>query len=409
MTAVPSGDRTSGRGGRRRAGGVGRAWALALALAGGPAACDSAPDEATGAKPAASAAAPELVSLPPESLASTDLEVRPVLRGEFRLFREFPGTVHPNENEMAEITALVRGRVVDVYVDLGQEVEAGALLAILYSSELGLAQSTYLKAKAKLHVAEQAFRRARTLIDEKVIGQSEYQRREGELISARAEAREGADRLLLLGMTEEEIRRLERDQKIRSSVPIHAPFAGRVIARSVTRGEVVGPADKLFAVADLSRVWVLADVPEKDIPFVLRHANDDRSVEVLLSAYPNEVFRGRITYVGDVLNRETRTMQLRLEVVNTDRRLKPEMFGTVRLYSDPEPDALLIPEEAVQRDRDRLFVFVQQEAGTFQVRDVQLGASNGLMVRVLGGLREGEPVVAKGAFLLKAQMLRHEM
>lgn len=386
-----------------------RSWLLGLVALGCLGGCDSAPQEATGAKPTSSAARPEVVSLPPESLASADLDVRPVHRGEFRLFREFPGTVQPNENEMAEITALVRGRVVDVYVDLGQEVEAGALLAILYSSELGLAQSTYLKAKAKLHVAEQAFRRARTLIDEKVIGQSEYQRREGELIGARAEAREGADRLLLLGMTEDEIRRLERDQKIRSYVPIHAPFAGRVIARSVTRGEVVGPTDKLFAVADLSRVWVLAGVPEKDIPFVLRHANGERAVEVLLSAYPNEVFRGRITYVGDVLNPETRTMQLRVDVSNADRRLKPEMFGTVRLYSDPEPDALMIPEEAVQRDRDRLFVFVPQEAGTFQVREVLVGESNGGMVRVLRGLQEGEAIVARGAFLLKAQMLRHEM
>lgn len=401
MTAVSTDGPPAGRGGRR--------WLLAAAALGWLAGCDSAPTDATGAKPSPPAAASESVSLPPESLASTDLDVRPVHRGEFRLFREFPGTVQPNENEMAEITALVRGRVVDVYVDLGQEVEAGALLAILYSSELGLAQSTYLKAKAKLHVAEQAFQRARTLIEEKVIGQSEYQRREGELISVRAEAREGADRLLLLGMTEEEIRRLQRDQKIRSYVPIHAPFAGRVIARSVTRGEVVGPTDKLFAVADLSRVWVLAGVPEKDIPFVLRHTSDDRSVEVLLSAYPNEVFRGRITYVGDVLNRDTRTMQLRLEVANADRRLKPEMFGTVRLYSDPEPDALMIPEEAVQRDRDRLFVFVQQDTGTFQVRDVLVGESNGAMVRVLQGLQEGDAIVARGAFLLKAQMLRHEM
>lgn len=380
-----------------------------LALLGWLAGCDSTPTDATGAKPALNATTPDLVRLTPEALASAGLEIRPVQRGEFRLHRDFPGTVQPNENEMAEITALVRGRVVDVYVDLGQEVKAGALLAILYSSELGLAQSTYMKAKAKLYVAEQAFKRARMLINEKVIGQSEFQRREGELLSVRAEARETADRLLLLGMTEEEIRKLDRDQKIRSYVPIHAPFEGRVIARNVTRGEVVGPNDKLFAVADLSRVWVLASVPEKDIPFVMSYASRERSVDILLSAYPNEVFQGRITYVGDVLNPATRTMQIRLEVPNPDRRLKPEMYSTIRLYSEPEPDALLISEEAVQRDRDRLFVFVQRDAESFEARDVQLGESSGKMIQVLQGLREGEPVVSTGGFLLKAQMLKREM
>ncbi|WP_447972300.1 efflux RND transporter periplasmic adaptor subunit [Nitrospira sp. Kam-Ns4a] len=392
----------------RRRGGV---WlgGLGLVVLGWLAGCDSAPKEATGAKPAPGWPAADLVTLKPETLAASGLEIRPVLRGEFRLFRDFPATVKPNENEMAEITALVRGRVVDVYVDLGQEVEAGALLAILYSSELGLAQSTYLKAKATLYVAEQAFKRARTLLDEKVIGQSEFQRREGELISARAEVRESADRLLLLGMTEDEIRKLERDQKIRSYVPLHAPFAGRIIARDVTRGEVVGPNDKLFAVANLTKVWVLADIPEKDIPYVLAQATPDRPVEVFLSAFPNEAFHGRVTYVGDVLNPETRTMQIRLEVPNAERRLKPEMFATIRIYSAPEPGTLMIPESAVQRDRDRLFVFVQRDPESFEARDVRLGESNGQVVKVIEGLQEGEPVVTKGAFLLKSHMLRGEM
>lgn len=377
---------------------------VAVLLAG----CDSATQEATGAKPESgrsSDAAKNLVRLTPEEVSRTGLILQPVMRQQFRTSREFPGTVAPNQHAVAEITTLVRGRVVDVYADLGQEVQAGSLLAILYSSELGMAQSAYLKANAKLYVAERAYERAKSLLAEKVIGVAEIQRREGEMISARADAREAHDRLLLLGLDEQEIQRLAREHKIRSYVPIEAPFAGRIIARNLTRGEVVETTEKLFVVADLSEVWVLANIPEKDIPFIPKEtAAAAQAIQVSVSAYPGEVFQGKITYVGDVLDPATRTLRLRLELPNPHRKLKPEMFATVRIYSEPRPDALVVPETAVQRDRDRQFVFVQRDAQTFEVRDVKLGESNGEMVMVLDGLREGERVVSHGAFTLKSEI-----
>src|SRR5574341_928363 len=274
--------------------------------------CAPVPESAKGGKASQAVTAPGLVRLAPEVVAHAGIQVQPVARGAFRTFRDFPGTVRPNEHAVADITPLVRGRVVDVYADLGQEVKAHALLAILYSSDLGLAQSAYLKANAKLYVAEQSFKRAKFLLEEKVIGQAEAQRRQGELIGARAEAREARDRLLLLGMEENDIARLDRDQKIQSHVPINAPFEGRIIARNVTRGEVVETTEKLVVLADLSQVWVVANIPEKDIPYIqpLRAAQD-QVVEVRVSAYPNEVFQARITYVGDVLDATTRTMQVR--------------------------------------------------------------------------------------------------
>ena len=373
--------------------------------------CDKA-EEATGARPEVKAAQPEqtangkqIVRLTPEELKRGDVVVEPVQRVEFREHRDFPGTVTPNEHAQADITALVRGRVVDVYVDLGQEVKGGALLAILYSSELGMAQSAYLKAKAKLFVAERSYQRAKLLLEEKVIGLAEAQRREGDMISARAEAQESHDRLLLLGMEEKDIQRLARDQKIQSHVPINAPFDGRIIARNITRGEVIETTEKLFVLADLSEVWVLANIPEKDIPFIPREGDQARQVEVRLTAYPGEAFHGRITYVGDVLNPATRTMQLRLELPNQDRKLKPEMYATIRIYSAAHASVLAVPESAVQRDRDKRFVFVQRDAQTFEAREVKLGESNGELVKILDGLRDGEPVVTKGSFILKSELL----
>ncbi|WP_447978923.1 efflux RND transporter periplasmic adaptor subunit [Candidatus Nitrospira bockiana] len=381
---------------------VGLGLTLGLLLFSG---CDAPPEASSQAKTTEKELSTGLVRLTAEEAKAAGVVVEPVIRGEFRSYRDFPGTVEPDQHALAEITTLVRGRVVDVYADLGQEVKGGQLLAMLYSSELGMAQSAYLKANAKLYVAERSYERAKSLLQEKVIGLAEAQRREGEMISLRAEKREASDRLRLLGMSEEELQRLDREQTIRSHVPIVAPFDGRVIARNLTKGEVVETTEKLFVVADLSEVWVTANIPEKDIPFIYNEQPERQSVEVRVSAYPNEVFHGKITYVGDVLDRATRTMRLRLELPNPHRRLKPEMFATIRIYSEPENGVLMIPEAAVQRDRDRRFVFIEREPFVYEARNVSLGESNGRMIKVLDGLAEGETVVTKAAFVLKSELL----
>ena len=377
--------------------------------------CNSAAEDSLDKKTERKPHETGMVMLTPEEIRSGDIVVRPVVRGEFKVHRDFSATVVPDHHTTADITALVRGRVVDVYADLGQQVKGGDLLAIMYSSDLGMAQSSYLKARAKLYVAERAAERAKMLLREKVIGLAESQRRQGEMLSLRAEKRETEDRLRLLGMTEELITKLTDEQKILSYVPITAPFDGRVIARNLTKGEVVEVTDKLFTVADLSKVWVLANIPEKDIPFIRADTATpnasglDQLVEVLLTAYPDEVFHGKVTYVGDVLDAATRTMNLRLELPNPHRKLKPEMYATIRVYSLPEEGVLMVPEAAVQRERDRRFVFVQRDPRTFEARDVRLGESNGDAVKVLDGLQEGEPIVVKGAYVLKSELLSDQI
>ena len=372
--------------------------------------CDATPNDVVASKSASVDVPSGVVTLPADESSRIGLMVQPVTRSDFRTHREFPGIVQPNQRNMIEITTLVRGRVVEVYADLGQQVKANATLAILYSSDLGLAQSAYLKARAKLNVAEQSYSRAQFLLEEKVIGEAEAQRRQAELLSIQAESNEAHDRLKLLGMNDDEFRRLEKSREIRSVVPIVAPFAGRVIGRKLTRGEVVETTDNLFVIADLSEVWVLANIPEKDIPFVhALHASGSMHADVRLNAYPDEVFKGRITYVGDVLDPSTRTMQLRLELTNADGRLKPEMFASVRLHSESQPDRLAVPEAALQRDQGRTFVFVQRKPNEYEVRDVQVGESNGTHTAIIAGLTEGESVVTQGAFVLKSELLKKQV
>ena len=230
------------------------------------------------------------------------------------------------------------------------------------------------------------------------------------MLRLRAVVREARDRLLILGLTDEDLRNLDRNHTIRSHVPVVAPFDGRIIARNLTKGEVVETTEKLFVVADLTDVWVTAVIPEKDIPYIRPdQTGTGQSVEVHVAAYPGQAFQGRITYVGDVLDPATRTMRLRLELPNPERKLKPAMYATVRVYSEPEANALLIPESAVQRDRDRQFVFVEREPAIFEARDVKLGSSNGREIKVLDGLLEGESIVTNGAFVLKSELLGEQM
>ena len=167
--------------------------------------------------------------------------------------------------------------------------------------------------------------------------------------TARAEIREAQNRLELFGVPRQEVERLDREQTIKVDVPLRAPFDGRVIMRNITRGEVVETQQQLFTVADLSDVWVVGNVPEKDVQFIRK----DQKVDVIVSAYPHAIVQGTITYLGDVLDPATRTMRLRVTVLNPDRLLKPEMFAIVRVYAALSPDVLTVPLAAHRRNLRR--------------------------------------------------------
>jgi cobalt-zinc-cadmium efflux system membrane fusion protein len=358
------------------------------------------------AKPA-SPAKPKVpvVQLTPDAIKAAGLEFETVRPQGYRATLRVPGVVKANATRLVDISSLVAGRAIEVIAVVGDRVRHGQVLARVESSELGFAQSDYLKAQARLAVAERALERAQQLLDAKVIGTGEYQRREGETLTARADHRAAVDRLVLLGMTQAEIALLAREQRINSKAAIRSPLDGTVIQRNVTTGEVVDSKTVLFVVADLRRLWVLADVHEKDIPQVrLRQA-----VEIKVTPYPNEIFRGVIMHIGEVIEPTTRTVKVRTEVPNPDGRLKPEMFATIQIATTVEERVLTIPAMAVQKDKDKDIVFVQTAPATFEPRKVTIGVPVEGRVPVLKGLTEGDQVVTKGAFTLKSELNKQEL
>lgn len=368
-------------------------------------ACEDKARQVSPPEPASPPARSGHIRLTPEESARLDLQLAPVTRGQVFTHREFPATVQANENELAHVTTLIRGRVVKVSVDVGQDVKKGTLLALLHSVDLGVAEGDYLKAAARLYEAELAHARAKELYEGNAVSLAELQRREAAMKTVRAEAREAKSRLELLGVPQDEIERLDREHTIKADVPLRAPFDGRVIMRNITRGEVVETQEKFFIVANLNDVWVVGNVPEKDVQFIRK----EQQVDVLLAAYPHAIFRGTITYVGDVLDPATRTMRLRVTVPNPDRLLKPEMFAIIRVYTSSNPDALSVPLAALQDGPGGKIVFLQRGPGEFEARAVNLGSEQGDLVSIVDGVSAGELVVTKGSFALKSEMERHKI
>lgn len=346
----------------------------------------------------------ELIKLAPEAQQAAGITLEEVAPRSLRRELRFPGTIQANQNRLAHVGPRIQGRVVELSAGLGARVKAGEKLAVIDSPELGQAQSDFLTARAKLLVAEKAYERAKTLLDGKVIGKGEFQRREGEYAASQAEAQAAEDRLRLLGLEAAEIANLAEHRAVRSQVAITAPLNGTVVDRDVTLGQVVEPAKTLFTIADLSALWGVADIPERDLPTV-RKGLDAR---VSVTAYPDDVFPGKVTYISDTLDASSRTANVRVEIDNAGGKLKPEMFATFTILAQETEKVFSIPERAVQRDGGKTIVFVAEGEG-FEKRPVELGPELQGYYPVRSGLQPGEKVVTQGAFVLKSESERGQM
>ncbi len=208
-------------------------------------------------------------------------------------------------------------------------------------------------------------------------------------------------------MTEREIERLTAKTLPHAEVAqvsLRAPFRGAVIERNATIGEVIDPNKTLFTVADLSTVWVRADFPEQQAG----RLKTGLTIELRVSAYPDSIFRGPITYVGAVIDPATRTVMARADVSNPDGRLRPEMFAEVVLVTD-EQSVLSVPRAAVQQVGSRTVAFVVQGPRRFEPRDVTLGQGSSEYIQVLTGVVAGDEVVTQGSYALKSEYLREQL
>ena len=333
-------------------------------------------------------------------------QIKVMAIGEDQVHESFrlPARIDLDQQHVARIGATVTGRIIETEAILGQEVRKGEQIATLNSTELGLAQSAYLKASSQVNLRRLAVSRAKRLLASDVIAAAELQEREGVLTEADVDLRTATDQLRAFGMSDSDLARLSKERKIHSILPITASIQGTIVERKVTVGQVVQPADALFTVANLSHVWVVAELPEQQASWA--HKGDE--AEVTIAALPETALSGRIIYVADMVDPDTRTVTVRMELPNAQRNLKPHMLANLLIRKQGIQE-LILPDSAVLRVNDSDHVFVETGPEEFQLRPVKLGIRYGDVRRVLEGLKQGDKVVVEGGFHLNSERQRKEL
>jgi len=342
---------------------------------------------------------PLAITAPPALQAT--LKLGSVNETEVREMLRVQGRIEVDEQRVTRIGSTVTGRITELEASVGQDVKKGQELARLSSTELSATQLEFLKAYSQKLLAERAAQRAQQLYDADVIGQAELQRRQSELSQAEAEVSAARDQLKVLGMSDSLILRLAGSRQVTSISTVVASLSGTVIERKGTLGQVVQPADTIYVVADLSNVWLVADVPEQSAQFV----RPGESIEAEVAALPGKRISGWLSFVSATVNPETRTVRVRMDLPNPGREFKPAMLATV-LIKGPPQKAKVIPSGAVVRVDNKDHVFVQTAPGSFRLREVELGSEFDGQRVLRSGLRGGEEIVVEGAFHLNNERNR---
>lgn len=315
-----------------------------------------------------------------------------------------PGVVEPNTYKQIIVTPLVAGRITRVAAELGQLIKRGQTIAEIFSPELADSQTRYVTARAELEAHEQELARTEKLVTLGAASKQELEHIHAEHASRLAEVQSIASRLRLLGLSAKTIESLGPGSAIDSTTGVPAPIDGVVTQRNANVGANVDPSTQLFTIVDLSTVWVVAEVFEKDFD----HVRVGSQATITTRAYPGLALRGRVSYIDPQLNVETRTAKVRIEVPNAPNQLRLGMYADALLSVADGASAPSIPRTAVQNVGDRTVVYLANvnETGKFVEREVRLGPTTGDRVSILTGLRSGDLVVTEGSFFLRAERER---
>lgn len=339
--------------------------------------------------------------------------VAPVEEAPLAIPLQVTGSVQPNDSGVGHVRPLARGRVGDVLVKVGDHVSNGQRLATFDNIEAGELVSQYNTARAELArlraqlaTLTRQVERNRKLVEIGAVPQKEYeasvgeQRQLEESIHGQESTVAGMDaRLQRFGVSDP----ASADRP--AATAIRAPFAGVVTKVNAGPGEVVDSGTELFTIADIARVYVQAQVYEKDLGRVVQ----GQSATIRVDAYPDERFTGRIVSIGDTIDPQTRTATVRCDVANPKGLLKLDMFATVDVPTTVSKNALVVPSEAVQTLDGRSVVFVKSTPSTFVVRTVERGRTAGALTEIVRGLKAGEPIVTRGAFQVKSTQQAKEL
>ncbi len=327
------------------------------------------------------------------------LEINTVTTRAFRTEEVTDGQIALNGDTTTQVFSPYSGRVVRVLASPGEYVKAGAPLLRIEASEYVQAQSDLLNAAATLKLARINEERKHAAYDSKGGSLQDWQQAQVDLAAAENASTSAANRLRILGKSDHEIAAIETAKKTDAATFVVAPIGGVVTDRQVGPGQYIqsGASNPVFSIGDLSTVWLVADVPETDAPYIER----GQTVEVRVLALPGQIFKAKLTAIGAQVDAVTRRVPVRATLANPDGKLKPQMFASFSIItSTGDSQAPSVPEEAIVREGDEARVWVVAQNNTLSLRSIHTGRSNDGMVEVLDGLKAGERVVTRGSLFI---------
>jgi cobalt-zinc-cadmium efflux system membrane fusion protein len=351
----------------------------------------------------AAAAGDVVVTLTAEMTARAGIRTALATAGTATAELRVPGVVQPNAYKEVIVTSLVSGRVTQVQAELGAAVTAQAPLATIYSPELADAQTAFIKARAEQTAHAQRQTRTQRLTAIGAATREELEMHEADRARVDADVETARTRLVLLGIPEERTQRLAGPQDVVTTMTVRAPMSGIITQRAANVGLNVDPSMPLFTVVDLSTVWVIGDLFERDFG----RARVGSAVTITSAAYPGTTLRGRVSYIDPQVQPATRTAKLRVEVPNPGTRLRLGMYVDVHVGDGTAQQGVFVPKTAVQVIGSDAVVYVASgQEGRFVERKVDIGNATGDQVLVLSGLQPGDPVVTDGVYFLRAERER---
>ena len=363
----------------------------------------SAPGAASPAANSVPATLPEvIVPLSKDAVDRAGIGLTPVSAQPVAESLRVPGVVEPNAYRQVTVTPLVAGRVVRVSVQLGDRVRKGQSIAQVYSPELAEARTKYVAARAMLDAHDRELHRTQKLVEIGAASRQELERIHAEHAAQSAEVESARARLRLLGADADETPTANPQDSATTNVT--APIDGVVTERAANVGLNVDPATKLLTIVDLSNVWIVADVYERD----LHRVREGQHAVVTTTAYPDQPLEGRVSFIDPQLNAATRTAKIRVEVANPRGNLRLGMYTDVAIESAGATPVLTVPKEAVQSVGERQVVYLSSPGAPekFIEREIQPGRMLGKHLEVLRGLSAGDLVVSSGSFFVRAEAER---
>jgi len=317
-----------------------------------------------------------------------------------------PAKILTNQDYEAYVGSFVQGRVQKVLVNPGDFVKRGQVLMYIEGIEIGTLKAEFLKSKAELEFKEANYNRQKTLLDQKVGSQRTLLEAKAEFDKALAEFTAADKKIHSIGLTDEEIQKsTNKESHTAGNLSIKSPLEGVIVERNVVIGQLVEPNTNAFRIVNTANLIVEADINEKDVQFI----NGRPDITFKASSYTEDMFRGKVNYISDVIDPNSRTIKVRATINNTSRKLKPQMFGELLLPINGGLKKLVVPTEAIVNDIQTNYLFVVLNDTTFEKRIVLTGQTYGKNIEIKDGLKEGEKIAIKGVFFLKSELMKSEL